>query len=87
MPVDLYRWQRTCRAAFALCAVLAQDSVRYWGGRTPGRSKLVHQGIVLGKITRRCRNPGGNVVNLTRSWKFGADAVRLYEMFMGPLEP
>ena len=33
---SLHRRQRTCRAAFALCAVLAQDSVRHWGGQYAG---------------------------------------------------
>jgi len=49
--------------------------------------KLVHQGIVLGEDNQKMSKSRGNVVNPDEMIdKFGADAVRLYEMFMGPLE-
>jgi leucyl-tRNA synthetase len=49
--------------------------------------KLVHQGIVLGEDNQKMSKSRGNVVNPDEMMdKFGADAVRLYEMFMGPLE-
>ncbi len=49
--------------------------------------KLVHQGTVLGEDNQKMSKSRGNVVNPDEMIdKFGADAVRLYEMFMGPLE-
>ena len=49
--------------------------------------KLVHQGIVLGEDNQKMSKSRGNVVNPDEMIdQFGADAVRLYEMFMGPLE-
>jgi len=49
--------------------------------------KLVHQGIILGEDNERMSKSRGNVVNpdpIVRT--HGADVLRLYEMFMGPLE-
>jgi leucyl-tRNA synthetase len=49
--------------------------------------KLRHQGIILGEDGNKMSKSKGNVVNpdiLVES--HGADALRLYEMFMGPLE-
>jgi len=49
--------------------------------------KLVHQGTVLGEDGQKMSKSAGNVVNPDHMIdRFGADAVRLYEMFMGPLE-
>ncbi len=49
--------------------------------------KLVHQGIVLGEDNQKMSKSRGNVVNPDEMMdQFGADAVRLYEMFMGPLD-
>ena len=49
--------------------------------------KLVHQGIVLGEDNQKMSKSRGNVVNPDEIMdQCGADAVRLYEMFMGPLE-
>ncbi|MGQ0555839.1 MAG: leucine--tRNA ligase [Nitrospiraceae bacterium] len=49
--------------------------------------KLVHQGVVLGEDNQKMSKSRGNVVNPDDMIdQFGADAVRLYEMFMGPLE-
>jgi leucyl-tRNA synthetase len=49
--------------------------------------KLVHQGIVLGEDNQKMSKSRGNVVNPDEMIdQFGADAVRLYEMFMGPFE-
>ena len=50
-------------------------------------TKLVHQGIILGEDNQKMSKARGNVVNpdsVVRT--HGADALRLYEMFMGPLE-
>ena len=49
--------------------------------------KLRHQGIILGEDGNKMSKSKGNVINpddLVAS--HGADALRLYEMFMGPLE-
>src|SRR5262249_42730873 len=49
--------------------------------------KLIHQGTVLGEDGQKMSKSAGNVVNPDEMIdRFGADAVRLYEMFMGPLE-
>jgi leucyl-tRNA synthetase len=49
--------------------------------------KLVHQGTVLGEDNRKMSKSEGNVVNPDEMIDaHGADALRLYEMFMGPLE-
>jgi len=49
--------------------------------------KLVNQGLILGEDSQKMSKARGNVVNpddMVRD--YGADALRLYEMFMGPLE-
>jgi leucyl-tRNA synthetase len=49
--------------------------------------KLVHQGVILGEDGQKMAKSRGNVVNpddVVRS--HGADSLRMYEMFMGPLE-
>ena len=49
--------------------------------------KLRHQGIILGEDGNKMSKSKGNVINpddLIQS--HGADSLRLYEMFMGPLE-
>lgn len=49
--------------------------------------KLRHQGIILGEDSRKMSKARGNVVNPDDVVKeFGADSLRLFEMFMGPLE-
>jgi leucyl-tRNA synthetase len=49
--------------------------------------KLVNQGLILGEDGQKMSKSRGNVVNPDDILKvFGADALRLYEMFMGPLE-
>jgi leucyl-tRNA synthetase len=49
--------------------------------------KLVHQGIILAEDGRKMSKALNNVVNPDHVVKdYGADALRLYEMFMGPLE-
>jgi leucyl-tRNA synthetase/REP element-mobilizing transposase RayT len=49
--------------------------------------KLVNQGLILGEDGQKMSKSVGNVVNpddvIT---EYGADSLRLYEMFMGPLE-
>eukprot|EP00614_Pseudopedinella_elastica_P010336 CAMPEP_0172603806 /NCGR_PEP_ID=MMETSP1068-20121228/24057_1 /TAXON_ID=35684 /ORGANISM="Pseudopedinella elastica, Strain CCMP716" /LENGTH=855 /DNA_ID=CAMNT_0013405683 /DNA_START=72 /DNA_END=2639 /DNA_ORIENTATION=- len=49
--------------------------------------KLVHQGMILGSDGEKMSKSRGNVVNPDDvTSEYGADALRLYEMFMGPLE-
>ncbi|HEY5792257.1 MAG TPA: class I tRNA ligase family protein [Chthoniobacterales bacterium] len=49
--------------------------------------KLVNQGIILGPDNQKMSKSRGNVVNPEQVIvEFGADSLRLYEMFMGPLE-
>ncbi len=89
MPVDLY-------VGGSEHAVLHLLYARFWhkvlfdvgvaSTREPFM-KLVHQGIVLGEDNQKMSKSRGNVVNPDDMIdQFGADAVRLYEMFMGPLE-
>jgi len=89
MPVDLY-------IGGSEHAVLHLLYARFWHkilydigvASTPEPFKrLVHQGIVLGEDNQKMSKSRGNVVNPDEIMdQFGADAVRLYEMFMGPLE-
>ena len=89
MPVDLY-------IGGSEHAVLHLLYARFWHkilydigvASTPEPfMKLVHQGIVLGEDNQKMSKSRGNVVNPDEMMdQFGADAVRLYEMFMGPLE-
>ncbi len=49
--------------------------------------KLVNQGMILGEDNQKMSKSRGNVVNPDDLiHRYGADSVRLYEMFMGPLE-
>jgi len=50
-------------------------------------TKLFHQGIILGEDGEKMSKSRGNVVNPeTIIESYGADALRLYLMFLGPLE-
>ncbi|NNK07890.1 MAG: leucine--tRNA ligase [Myxococcales bacterium] len=89
LPVDLY-------VGGAEHAVLHLLYARFWhkvlydAGVVPTKEpfkKLVHQGMILGEGGQKMSKSRGNVVNpddIVR--EFGADAMRVYEMFMGPLE-
>ena len=89
MPVDLYIGGSE-HAVLHLLYSRFWHKVLYDAGvvSTPEPfKKLVHQGIVLGEDNQKMSKSRGNVVNPDEMMdKFGADAVRLYEMFMGPLE-
>jgi len=89
MPVDLY-------LGGAEHAVLHLLYARFWHhvmydlGYTKHPEpfqKLVHQGMILGADGEKMSKSRGNVVNPDDVVDLhGADALRLYEMFMGPLE-
>jgi leucyl-tRNA synthetase len=89
MPVDLY-------VGGAEHAVLHLLYSRFWHKvlfdlghvSTPEPFlRLINQGMILGEDNRKMSKSWGNVINpddVVR--EYGADTLRLYEMFMGPLE-
>jgi leucyl-tRNA synthetase len=49
--------------------------------------KLINQGMILGENNEKMSKSRGNVINPDAIVsEYGADSLRLYEMFMGPLE-
>jgi leucyl-tRNA synthetase len=49
--------------------------------------RLINQGMILGEDNQKMSKSRGNVINPDDIIKeYGADAMRVYEMFMGPLE-
>ena len=88
-PVDLY-------VGGAEHAVLHLLYARFWHkflydlGLVPTPEpfmKLVNQGMILGSNHEKMSKSKGNVVNPDDIVsQYGADTLRLYEMFMGPLE-
>ena len=89
MPVDLY-------VGGAEHAVLHLLYARFWHkvlfdiglvSTSEPFMKLIHQGTILGEDNRKMSKSLGNVVSPDDMIDdYGADALRLYEMFMGPLE-
>ena len=89
MPVDLY-------VGGAEHAVLHLLYARFWhkvlfdAGVVSTREpfhKLVNQGMILGEDNQKMSKSRGNVINPDSVVaQYGADSLRLYEMFMGPLE-
>ncbi len=89
MPIDLY-------IGGAEHAVLHLLYARFWHKVLYDRGvvstkepfqKLVNQGMILGENNEKMSKSRGNVINPdTVVSEYGADALRLYEMFMGPLE-
>ncbi|TWT47576.1 leucine--tRNA ligase [Botrimarina hoheduenensis] len=88
MPVDLY-------IGGAEHAVLHLLYARFWHKVLYDRGvvstpepfhKLVNQGMILGENGEKMSKSRGNVVNPDEVVsEYGADSLRLYEMFMGPL--
>ncbi|MFT5434605.1 MAG: leucyl-tRNA synthetase, partial [Myxococcota bacterium] len=89
MPVDLYVGGSE-HAVLHLLYARFWHKVLYDAGKvsTPEPfMKLVHQGMILGENGVKMSKSLGNVVNPDDvTSKYGADAFRVYEMFMGPLE-
>jgi leucyl-tRNA synthetase len=55
--------------------------------RSEPYQKLVNQGMILGEDNQKMSKSRGNVINPDEIvQRYGADSMRLYEMFMGPLE-
>jgi len=89
MPVDLY-------IGGAEHAVLHLLYSRFWhkllydlGYVTTKEpfKKLINQGMILGEDGQKMSKSRGNVINPDKVVAdYGADSMRLYEMFMGPLE-
>ncbi|MDH2332277.1 leucine--tRNA ligase [Paenibacillus polymyxa] len=89
MPVDLY-------IGGAEHAVLHLLYARFWHkvlydiGVVETKEpfyKLVNQGMILGNNNEKMSKSRGNVINPDDIVNtFGADTLRIYEMFMGPLE-
>jgi len=89
MPVDLY-------IGGAEHAVLHLLYARFWhkflydlGYVTTKEpfQRLVNQGMILGEDGQKMSKSRGNVINPDQVVsEYGADSMRLYEMFMGPLE-
>ncbi|KRN88489.1 leucine--tRNA ligase [Ligilactobacillus ceti] len=89
LPVDIY-------VGGAEHAVLHLLYARFWHkflydlGVVPTKEpfqKLVNQGMILGDNHEKMSKSKGNVVNPDDIVeKFGADTLRMYEMFMGPLD-
>jgi leucyl-tRNA synthetase len=89
MPVDLY-------VGGAEHAVLHLLYARFWHKVLYDRGvvstpepfqKLVNQGMILGENNEKMSKSRGNVINPDSIvTEYGADSLRLYEMFMGPLE-
>ncbi|MHA8262810.1 leucine--tRNA ligase [Lactobacillaceae bacterium Melli_B3] len=88
LPVDLY-------VGGAEHAVLHLLYARFWHkvlydlGVVPTKEpfqKLVNQGMILGTNHEKMSKSKGNVINPDEIVnEYGADTLRLYEMFMGPL--
>jgi leucyl-tRNA synthetase len=89
MPIDLY-------VGGAEHAVLHLLYSRFWHKVLFDRGivstpepfqKLVNQGMILGENGEKMSKSRGNVINPDAIVKeYGADSLRLYEMYMGPLE-
>ena len=89
MPVDLYVGGPEHAVGHLLYS-------RFWNnylynkGIAPTKEpfqKLRHQGMILGSNGEKMSKSKGNVINPDNMVReYGADALRLYEMFMGPID-
>ena len=89
MPVDLYVGGPEHAVGHLLYS-------RFWNqylfdkGLSPVKepyAKLRHQGMILGSNGEKMSKSKGNVINPDEMVKeYGADSLRVYEMFMGPID-
>ena len=89
MPVDLYMGGPEHAVGHLLYS-------RFWNnylynkGLVPVKepfAKLRHQGMILGSNGEKMSKSKGNVINPDDMVKqYGADSLRIYEMFMGPID-
>jgi len=88
MPVDLYLGGVEHATGHLLYSRMWNNYL-FDKGLVPTKEpfkKLVHQGMILGSNGEKMSKSRGNVVNpddIVRD--YGADSLRVYEMFMGPL--
>lgn len=89
MPVDLYVGG-TEHAVLHLLYARFWHKILYDLGFVSTKEpfhKLVNQGLILGEDGEKMSKSRGNVVNPDKVVEeYGADSLRLYEMFMGPFE-
>lgn len=89
LPVDLYIGGSEHAVGHLLYSRMWNNYL-YDKGYVPVKEpfkKLFHQGMILGENGEKMSKSKGNVVNPDDIVNaFGADTLRLYEMFMGPLE-
>ena len=89
MPVDLYIGG-TEHAVGHLLYSRFWNNYLYDKGVVPTKEpfkKLCHQGMILGENGEKMSKSRGNVINPNDIVdEYGADTLRLYEMFMGPLQ-
>ena len=89
MPVDLYLGGPEHAVGHLLYSRMWNNYL-YDKGICPVKEpfkKLRHQGMILGSNGEKMSKSKGNVVNPDEMVEnYGADSLRLYEMFMGPLD-
>ncbi len=89
MPVDLYIGGQEHAVLHLLYARFwhhVLHDLGYVSTREPFK-KLVNQGMILGEDGSKMSKSRGNVINPDEIiQKYGADSLRLFYMFMGPLE-
>ncbi len=89
LPVDLYIGGNEHAVGHLLYSRMWNNYL-YDKGLVPCKEpfkKLFHQGMILGTNGEKMSKSKGNVVNPDDIVQaFGADTLRVYEMFMGPLE-
>ncbi len=89
LPVDIYvggAEHAVMHLLYARFFTKVLRSLGYLNFREPFL-KLRHQGTILGPDNQKMSKSRGNVIPVDKAIeKYGVDAIRLYEMFMGPFE-
>ncbi|MES2014845.1 MAG: leucine--tRNA ligase [Patescibacteria group bacterium] len=89
MPVDLYMGGAEHTVLHLMYARFITKALQKFGHISFGEpfQKLRHQGMILAEDGAKMSKSKGNVINPDEFVAlYGADTVRVYEMFMGPLE-